>query len=601
MDAGEAIPDGDGNKPDLFVASDGTATAVWQKGTTNTLVIRAARRPPGGAWSSVETISPAWSYRPHIEGDIAGDITVSYTHELRRDPARHLRGRPAEQRRVGHGDSGRGPRDQGQHLRPRRRAQQRAGDRVLAGRVDQRAPRRAHAGRRQALEHGTFAEISGGTAGRLDLDERDRAAVDGTGLVTAAWIAGNKVLTAHRAESNPGWTAPTPPAQIDPGDGTLLHSLQIASNAFGRAVGTWSAEGVANRWSLRGPGPGTAWSSPKPIDGVPVDAFGLDVAVDDTGRVAYVWGAEQATNVSSLAVSTYGNPLDNPQSPAPPGAAPPAGGDSSSAGGGGGTAPPSGGSAPTRAKAALQGTPTTSRGVKLVVTMPAAGSARILFTRAGRATRSALPAAAFRRVGVVSVKLKKGRNVVRVRRVAKRKLARGKYRATITPKVAGRELAPVGSDSGFAGSAPAAHDLVLRVGQDGVELHGGRVAAAPAVVAAQRLGHRADVVRPAAAADADVVHADVAGAAGEVRHLEARALEAARAGSGTGAPPSADERLEGRRRPASCGTGRAVRPPATSTAARMSSSSGSIVSGPREQLRPTTAAPRSARIRHAST
>jgi len=444
--AGQAVPDGDGNKPDLFVASDGTATAVWQKGTTaDTLVIRTARRPLGGPWSSVETISPAWSYRPHIEGDTAGDITVSYTHDAAGGSQRYIYAVD----RPNSGPWGTQTPVAGPTITDN------ISDLVVApnsgratvfwqnGSISAPLAARTRAAGSAWSTGGVTTEISGGTAGRLDLDERDRAAVDGTGLVTAAWIAGNKVLTACRAESNPGWTAPTPPAQIDPGDGTLLHSLQIASNAFGRAVGTWSAEGVANRWSLRGPGPGTAWSSPKPIDGVPVDAFGLDVAVDGTGRVAYVWGAEQATNVSSLAVSTYGNPLDNPQSPAPPGPAPPAGGDSSSAGGGGGTAPPSGGSAPARAKAALQGTPTTSRGVKLVVTMPAAGSARILFAREGRATRSALPAAAYRRVGVVSVKLKKGRNVVRVRRVAKRKLARGKYRATITPKVAGRKLAPV--------------------------------------------------------------------------------------------------------------------------------------------------------------
>lgn len=47
---------------------------------------------------------------------------------------------------------------------------------------------------------GETTQVSGGTAGRLDLDERDRAAVDGTGLVTAAWIAGRKVLTARRPE-----------------------------------------------------------------------------------------------------------------------------------------------------------------------------------------------------------------------------------------------------------------------------------------------------------------------------------------------------------------------------------------------------------------
>ena len=54
-----------------------------------------------------------------------------------------------------------------------------------------------------------------------------------------------------------------------------------------------------------------------------------------------------------------------------------------------------------------------------------------------------MSAAKFRRVGAVRVKLKKGRNVVRVKRVKQRKLARGRYRATITPKTGGRTLPPV--------------------------------------------------------------------------------------------------------------------------------------------------------------
>ncbi|MEO8690701.1 MAG: hypothetical protein ABI611_21095 [Solirubrobacteraceae bacterium] len=78
-----------------------------------------------------------------------------------------------------------------------------------------------------------------------------------------------------------------------------------------------------------------------------------------------------------------------------------------------------------------------------VVTMPAAGTARIALARADRATGSRLAAARFRRVGVVRVKLKRGRNVVRVKRVRKRKLARGSYHATITPKTGDRTLAPV--------------------------------------------------------------------------------------------------------------------------------------------------------------
>ena len=57
-----------------------------------------------------------------------------------------------------------------------------------------------------------------------------------------------------------------------------------------------------------------------------------------------------------------------------------------------------------------------------------------------------------------------------------------------------------------------------------MQLDGGGVAAGRRD-AAQRLGHRAHVMGRAAAADADVVDADLAGADGELGHLEARALE----------------------------------------------------------------------------
>jgi hypothetical protein len=81
---------------------------------------------------------------------------------------------------------------------------------------------------------------------------------------------------------------------------------------------------------------------------------------------------------------------------------------------------------------------------------------------------------------------------------------------------------------GAADRGPAAHDglavLAARGAEDGVELDG-RGVSARRRLAAERLGHGPDVMRPAAAADADVVDADVARAAREVRHLEARALE----------------------------------------------------------------------------
>jgi hypothetical protein len=135
-------------------------------------------------------------------------------------------------------------------------------------------------------------------------------------------------------------------------------------------------------------------------------------------------------------VSTYGNPLSSSQPPASPGPAPPNGGGSSG-GGGSGSAPAA------KAKARLMGSPTTKKGVAFVLTMPAAGSARIVVARAAPARKATASKVRFRRVGVVKVKLKKGRNVVRVRKVKKRKLTRAKYRVTITPKVGKRTLKPI--------------------------------------------------------------------------------------------------------------------------------------------------------------
>ncbi len=430
--AAEAIPDGAGGKPDLFVASDGTATAVWQQGAAPAIVIRTARRPLGGAWSAVETISPPWSYRSHIEGDTAGNVTVSYTRDVA--GGRHIY---AIDRPHG-GVWGAQTPIAGPALADN------ISDLVVApnsGRAtvfwQDGTTNAPLAARVRPLgtqwSAGTTTQISGNTAGRLDLQERDRATVDGMGLVTAIWTADRKVLTAYRGETAAAWTAPLAPAEIDPGDGTTpLEQSQIASNAFGRAIATWSATGIANRYALRGPGAGEPWSAPKPIDGVPADAAGLDVAVDDTGRISYVWSADEGFKVSSLAVSTYGEAQSNPQPDAPQGPAPPTNPAPPSP-------PPSGGggsSAPASARAALQGTPTRARGAAFVVTMPAAGTARIVIQRARSANR-------FRSVGTVNVRLKQGRNVVRVKRVKRRKLATGSYRATITPKVGTQSLAPL--------------------------------------------------------------------------------------------------------------------------------------------------------------
>jgi hypothetical protein len=407
--AGQQIPGATGGNPDLFVASDGTATAVWQSGPGGSLVIKTSRRPLGGAWSSIESLSTGGSsFRAHIEGDIAGDISVSYTRDFTNVVAVD---------RPNSGPWGTPVTIAGPTLSDN------VSDLVVAPNSGAAtvfwqngtfsAPLTARTRAASGWAAGANVPISGNTAGRLDLSERDRAAVDGQGLVTATWIADRKVLTAY--QSNGAWTAPLTPAAIDPGDGTTaLENLAIASNLFGRAVTVWQAAGKENRFSLRGPGPGAPWSSPKPVDGVPAEASALDVAVDDTGRVAYVWEAETGTNVSQLSISTYGAAAAAPEPPAQPGPAP--------------SPPPSVGSSASKPLAAkVSGKASRARGVTFTVTSPAAGTATITIYRAK--ARKAL--------GSVKAKLRAGANTVRVKRIKNKRFTKGSYRATITSKIPG--------------------------------------------------------------------------------------------------------------------------------------------------------------------
>jgi hypothetical protein len=135
-------------------------------------------------------------------------------------------------------------------------------------------------------------------------------------------------------------------------------------------------------------------------------------------------------------VSTYGNPLSSSQPPASPGPAPPNGGGSSGGGG-------SGGASAAKAKARLMGSPTTKKGVAFVLTMPAAGSARIVVARAAPARKPTASKVRFRRVGVVKVKLKKGRNVVRVKKVKKAQADPREVPRSDHPKVGKRTLKPI--------------------------------------------------------------------------------------------------------------------------------------------------------------
>jgi hypothetical protein len=190
---GQPIPDGAGGKPDIFVASDGTATVVWFVGPPDSWVIKTARRPLGQPWSAVETISPAGSVRPNIAGDIAGNVTVSFT----------LEGAQRFIYAVDRPNSG--PWGTATPIGAPGLADN-VSDLVVAPNSGaatvfwQNGGTSAPLGARTRVPGVSWgmsptSTVSGSSPGRLDLSELDRAAVDGMGLVTAAWL--------HRARCSP--------------------------------------------------------------------------------------------------------------------------------------------------------------------------------------------------------------------------------------------------------------------------------------------------------------------------------------------------------------------------------------------------------------
>ena len=234
---------------------------------------------------------------PHIEGDTAGDVTVSFTHDV-----------TGGQRYIYAVDRpNSGPWGTQTPLGGPLLADN-ISDLVVApnsGRAtvfwqdgDRQAPLAARmraAGHAQWITGGTTAQISGNTPGRLDLaGARPRRGRRHGPRHRDVDRAASKVLTAYRIETAGSWTAPATPARSTRATGRLRSGTcrSPPTRSAARST-TWTAGTTAPTAShSAAPARGTPWSAPKPIDGVPADAAGQDLAVDDTGRVAYVWSAD---------------------------------------------------------------------------------------------------------------------------------------------------------------------------------------------------------------------------------------------------------------------------------------------------------------------
>ena len=176
-----------------------------------------------------------------------------------------------------------------QRLRPRRGAQQRPGHRASrpdGGPADQLALGRASRGRWSSAGRRRRTSPAR-TPGRLASTRAHRAAVDGAGLVTAAWVANSKVL--DRVPRRVGARRPQrrrrPRRSTRHESGAQLYDLDRLQRL--RPRGTWTADPEANRVVRRAAPVPAAPSGRQPdaIDGVPSDASGQDLAVSTgTGR-----------------------------------------------------------------------------------------------------------------------------------------------------------------------------------------------------------------------------------------------------------------------------------------------------------------------------
>ena len=228
--------------PQVDVAADGTATAVWSHDPgSHTYVVQAATRAPGGTWSAPADLSaPGASARtPQIAVAPSGAATVVWTKALMSTPASGViqsASRPA-------GGSWSSPAD----LSP----------------------------------SGSYA--SG-----------PQVATDAAGAATAVWtrLSGSYVTEAATRPAGGDWSAST--ALSAPGQDTFT-TPQVATGPNGRTIVLWQR--YDSGWVVAASTRTTdGWARPVDLSEAGQDAWTPQLAIDPAGNATAVWSRVDGSN-----------------------------------------------------------------------------------------------------------------------------------------------------------------------------------------------------------------------------------------------------------------------------------------------------------------
>jgi hypothetical protein len=241
----------DAREPDLAVAPDGAAVAVWSRFDGTRHVIEAATRPAGGVFGPAERVSEAGqnAEAPRVEMDAEGRALVAWS-------------------RRGSG-----------------------GDWVVEAR-----------GRSTAGGFGGVETLSapGADAGEVDV------AMAGDGTAAVAWTRASRVQAATRSATGSFGA----PADLSAAPGPLgaryrdpsARDPRVAIGAGGAATAVWTrfdGDVAVVQASTRSSGAG--WSSPSTISAAGVEAEQPQVAADGRGDATATWVRVQGIDRTVLA------------------------------------------------------------------------------------------------------------------------------------------------------------------------------------------------------------------------------------------------------------------------------------------------------------
>ena len=283
------------------IDADGTVVAVWNANVPSGSVLRVAQRPPGGAWSApvdlTPTITDHYVGEPKIGIDDAGTATALWEY-LDQDgigdnttvlqSARRPRGGPwgtietvsapaVSPEDIGRTDLAVAP--GGALTAVWQFTDYGSGYRVVSA-------RRSVQGAWEAPTELTTAPVASGEA-------LPRVAVDDSGRAAAVWTQSPTVVLAASRDAAGAWDAPVTVSGA-PGN---VADPSVAMDASGTATAVWRRFSGGFRVETASRAAGEAWGTPEFLSSAAASTNEPQIAVDPDGQALAAWRQTDGANV----------------------------------------------------------------------------------------------------------------------------------------------------------------------------------------------------------------------------------------------------------------------------------------------------------------